>query len=248
MIPKILHYCWFGNGEMPELTLKCLDSWRKYLPDYKIIVWNEGNFDVNMYRFSSEAYKEKKYAFVADVCRLYALKNMGGIYLDTDVEFIRPLDEDMLNNKAFTGFEDNLLLSSAIMGSEKDGKWINDLLLYYNNRSFYLKDGEHDINPNTEIITAFMKTKKGVRINNTYQKIEKYCTIYPSDYFCPKSWKTLKIKKTNNTYCIHHFAGSWLHRKGSLLGRLANFLLGKRIANSLSEIYRGKKRINNINL
>lgn len=241
MIPKILHYCWFGNGEMPELALKCLESWRKYLPDYEIVVWNEENFDVNMYRFSSEAYKEQKFAFVADVCRLYALKNMGGIYLDTDVEFLRPLDEKMLQQKAFTGFEDNLLLSSAIMGSEKNGDWINDLLPYYANRSFYLEDGSHDVNPNTEIITEFMKTRKNVQINNTFQELDGYCTIYPSDYFCPKSWKTLKIKQTPNTYCIHHFAGSWLHKKQSVLGRLANFLLGKRIANAWSKKYRNKK-------
>jgi hypothetical protein len=241
MIPKILHYCWFGNGEMPELALKCLESWRKYLPDYEIMVWNEDNFDVNMYRFSSEAYKERKFAFVADVCRLYALKNIGGIYLDTDVEFLRPLDEKMLQQKAFTGFEDNLLLSSAIMGSEKDGKWINDLLPYYADRSFYLKDGSHDVNPNTEIITEFMKTRKNVHINNTFQVLVDYCTIYPSDYFCPKSWKTLKIKQTPNTFCIHHFAGSWLHKKQSVLGMLANFLLGKRIANAWSEKYRNKK-------
>ncbi len=241
MIPKIIHYCWFGKGTMPELALKCLESWKRHLPEYKIVEWNEENFDVNMYRFSQEAYKERKYAFVADVCRLYALKNMGGIYLDTDVEFLRPLDEGILNEEAFTGFEDNLLLSSAIMGSEKDGKWINDLLPYYDNRSFYLKDGSHDVNPNTEIITEFMKTRKNVSINNTFQKLDAYCTIYPSDYFCPKSWKTLKIKQTPNTYCIHHFAGSWLHKKQSVIGKLANFLLGKRIANSWSEKYRNKK-------
>ncbi|MFN0255204.1 glycosyltransferase family 32 protein [Pedobacter ureilyticus] len=241
MIPKILHYCWFGKGKMPELALRCLESWKQYLPDYEIVEWNEENFDVNMYQFSAEAYRERKYAFVADVCRLYALKNIGGIYLDTDVEFLRPLDEKILSEVAFTGFEDNLLLSSAIMGSEKDGKWINDLLPYYNNRSFYLKDGSHDVNPNTEIITEFMKTQKNVSINNTFQKLNGYCTIYPSEYFCPKSWKTLKIKQTPNTYCIHHFAGSWLNTKQSFIGKAANFLLGKRIANAWSEKYRNKK-------
>lgn len=239
MIPKIIHYCWFGKGTMPELALKCLESWKMHLPEYQIIEWNEENFDVNMFRFSSEAYKERKFAFVSDVCRLYALKNMGGIYLDTDVEFLRPLDEEILKNEAFAGFEDNLLLSSAIMGSEKDGKWINDLLNYYHDRSFYLADGSYDVNPNTEIITDFMKAVKNVQINNTFQKLVGYCTIYPSEYFCPKSWKTLKIKRTDNTYCIHHFAGSWLHDKEmSLVGKIANRILGERTAKNLSAIYR----------
>ncbi|TCC93951.1 glycosyl transferase [Pedobacter frigiditerrae] len=239
MIPKIIHYCWFGRGTMPELALKCLQSWRKYLPEYEIMEWNEDNFDVNMFQFTAEAYKERKFAFVSDACRLYALKKMGGIYMDTDVEFLRPFDNEILSNKAFTGFEDNLLFSSAIMGSEKDGKWINELLPHYHNRSFYLPDGSFDVNPNTEIITDFMKNKKGVPINNTFQKLEDYCTIYPSDYFCPKSWKTLKIKTTANTYCIHHFAGSWVgNAEHSFLGKMANFFLGKRGANYWAAKYR----------
>lgn len=242
MIPKVIHYCWFGNGPKPALVIDCLSSWKKYLPDYEIIEWNESNFDVNEYRFALEAYQEKKYAFVADVCRLHALKKLGGIYLDTDVEFLKPITVTMLHQVAFTGFEDNLLLSSAIMGSEKDGQWMNDLLAYYNNRSFYLPDGKLDTNPNTEIITAFMKANKGIKIDNTFQQITDYCTIYPSDYFCPKSWKTLKVNITPNTYCIHHFAGSWLHEENySLLGKLANLLLGKRIAASLAASYRKLK-------
>ncbi|WP_316770594.1 glycosyltransferase family 32 protein [Pedobacter frigiditerrae] len=239
MIPKIIHYCWFGRGEMPELVLKCLESWKKYLPNYEIIVWNEDNFDLDSYTFAAEAYKERKFAFVADVCRLYALKTMGGIYLDTDVEFVKPFDDEILQNKAFTGFEDNLLLSSAIMGSEPNGKWINDLLPHYVDRSFYLENGDFDTNPNTEIITAFMRDKKSVVINNTLKKLEDYCTIYPSDYFCPKSWKTLKIKKTANTYCIHHFAGSWIgNAEHSFLGKMANLFLGKRGANYWAAKYR----------
>ena len=242
MIPKIIHYCWFGNGQLPELALKCLDSWKKHLPVYEIKVWNEQNFDVDQYRFAAEAYKEKKFAFVSDVCRLYALKEMGGIYLDTDVEFLKPLDERLLNTAAFTGFEDNLLLSSAIMGSTREGEWISDLLHHYQERSFYLDNGKLDVNPNTEIITAFMKDKKGVRIDNTLQQLENYCVIYPSDYFCPKSWKTLEVNITSNTYCIHHFAGSWLHdSEQSFVGKLANFLLGKRIADFWAEKYRKKK-------
>ena len=242
MIPKIIHYCWFGKGKMPALVLKCLESWKEHLPDYEIMVWNEDNFDVNLYLFAAEAYKERKFAFVADVCRLHALKEMGGIYLDTDVEFLKPLPEQMLNHKAFTGFEDNLLLSSAIMGSEQNGKWINDLLAHYENRSFYLADGNLDVNPNTEIITAFMKEKKQVRIDNTFQRLPNYCIIYPSTYFCPKSWKTGRITLTKHTRCIHHFAGSWLVEDDmSVVGKLTNKILGKNVANFFAEQYRKLK-------
>ena len=239
MIPKIIHYCWFGKGEKPELVLNCLASWEKYLPDYRIVEWNEENFNVNSYQYSAAAYRERKFAFVSDVCRLYALKNMGGIYLDTDVELLKPLDEAMLGNLAFTGFEDNLLLSSAIMGSIRDGSWINDLLTYYDNRSFYLTNGKPDTMPNTESITAFMKAEKGLQLNNSFQQLDGYCTIYPSEFFSPKSWKTLKLKITANTYCIHHFAASWISDADySLMGKLSNQLLGKRLSDSLSRIYR----------
>ncbi len=242
MIPKIIHCCWFGKGEMPELVRTCMASWKKHLPDYQIIVWNEDNFDVNLYRFAAEAYIERKFAFVADVCRLHALKEMGGIYLDTDVEFLKSLPVQMLNHNAFTGFEDNLLLSSAIMGSERNGEWMNDLLAHYKNRSFYLVDGNLDVKPNTEIITAFMKDKKQVRIDNTFQRLANYFIIYPSTYCCPKSWQTLKVTTTKHTCCIHHFAGSWLpEEKMGLVGKVTNKLLGRRVAGFLAEQYRKLK-------
>ncbi|MCX2492484.1 glycosyltransferase [Pedobacter sp. PF22-3] len=239
MIPKIIHYCWFGKGEKPELVVSCLASWQKYLPDYRIVEWNEENFDINNYRYSAEAYRERKFAFVSDVCRLFALKSVGGIYLDTDVEFLKPLDSAMLRNVAFTGFEDNLLLSSAIMGSVQGSRWIDDLLAYYDNRSFYLPNGKADTMPNTESITAFMKADKGLQLNNSFQQLDGYCSIYPSDFFSPKSWKTLKIKITENTYCIHHFAASWISGLDySFMGKLSNRLLGKRVSDFLAKIYR----------
>lgn len=237
MIPKIIHYCWFGRGEMPELALKCLDSWKKYLPTYEIMLWNEDNFEIGNYQYAVEAYKEKKYAFVADVCRLYVLKEMGGLYLDTDVEFIKPLPDHFLNDIAFTAFEDQLV-SAGVIGSVKNGEWISNLLSFYDDKSFYKSDGSLDINPITEMITSFLAEEKGVLPNNTYQKVEGYCTIYPSEYFYPKSWKTLKMNITPNTYCIHHFAGSWIDHNYTLLGKIANWILGKRTAERWSEKYR----------
>lgn len=104
MIPKIIHYCWFGRGKMPKLALKCLKSWNKYCSDYKVICWNEDNFDINSNQYVKEAYESRKYAFVSDYVRLYALYNYGGVYMDTDVEVIKNIDK-FLAEKAFTGFE-----------------------------------------------------------------------------------------------------------------------------------------------
>jgi mannosyltransferase OCH1-like enzyme len=240
MIPKIIHYCWFGKGKLPQLASMCLASWKKYLPDYEVMLWNEDNFDIEAYPYAVEAYKERKFAFVADVCRLHVLKQIGGLYLDTDVEFIKPFPDGFLDDTAFTAFED-LLVSAGIIGSVKGGQWVSDLLANYENRSFYKPGGGIDLNPITEMITSFLKAEKGVLANNTYQKIEGYCTIYPSEYFYPKSWRTLKMNITPNTYCIHHFAGSWIEHNYSLLGKVANFILGKRTAEHWSKKYRQLK-------
>lgn len=240
MIPKVIHYCWFGRGEMPTLTLKCIDSWKQYLPEYEIMLWNEDNFDINSYQYTADAYRERKYAFVADVCRLHALKEMGGLYLDTDVEFIRPLDDSFLDDVAFTGFEDSLV-SAGVIGSVKNGEWVSDLLSFYHDKSFYKADGSMDINPITEMITDFMGREKNILANNVHYTIANYCTIYPSEYFYPKSWKTLKMNITPNTYCIHHFAGSWIDHEMSIVGKLANKVLGKRTAEKWSIVYRRLK-------
>lgn len=237
MIPKIIHYCWFGRGEMPSLALKCLASWKKFLPEYEIMVWNEDNFDINSYKYAADAYKERKFAFVADVCRLHVLKEMGGLYLDTDVEFIKTMPDEFLDDVAFTAFEDELV-SAGVIGSVKNGEWISNLLSCYHSKSFYKADGSLDINPITEMITASLGKEKGVLPNNTYQKINGYCTIYPSEYFYPKSWKTLKMNITPNTYCIHHFAGSWIDKEMSFVGKVANKILGKRTADNWSRKYR----------
>lgn len=237
MIPKIIHYCWFGRGDMPDLVLKCIASWKKFLPEYQIQLWNEDNFDVDRYPFAVAAYKEKKFAFVADICRLHVLNEMGGLYLDTDVEFIKAMPDEFLNDVAFTAFEDQLV-SAGVIGSVKNGEWISNLLSFYLDKSFYNADGSIDLNPITEMITAHLVKEKGVKVNNVYQKVTGYCTIYPSEYFYPKSWKTLQMKITENTYCIHHFAGSWIDHHYTLLGKIANLVLGKRIAENWSRRYR----------
>lgn len=242
MIPKIIHYCWFGRGEMPALAIKCLASWKRYLPEYEVLCWNEDNFDLSLYPYAEEAYRERKFAFVTDVCRLYALKHYGGIYMDTDVEILKALDDDLLHHTAFSGFEDNNYVPTGLMASVKGGLWVTDLLNWYNDRSFYKQDGALDLSTNTETITQFMKQAKGMLMNNQRQDIEGYCTLYPSDFFCPKSWKTGKIELTRNTYCIHHFAGSWWEKpQYNWRYRFALFLFGKKNTQSLFDFYQGRK-------
>tara|TARA_B110000090_G_scaffold209932_1_gene268820 strand:+ start:6729 stop:7451 length:723 start_codon:yes stop_codon:yes gene_type:complete len=208
MIPKIIHYCWFGGNPLPNLALKCIASWKKHLPEYEIREWNEENFNLDEFPFAKEALEHKKYAFISDVCRLYALKTEGGIYMDTDVEVLRSLDI-FLDKPAFSGFENDDFVPTGIMASVKNGLWVTELLKYYDDRSFIREDGQLDTISNTFIITGMM-IKKGVEMNNSFQEIKNYVTFYPNDYFCPKSYKTGSIDLTENSYCIHHFAKSWV--------------------------------------
>lgn len=211
MIPKIIHYCWFGRNPLPKLAQDCLASWKKYLPEYEIVEWNEDNFPLEKFQFAKEALENRKFAFVSDVCRLYALKEFGGVYMDTDVEVLKSLDS-FLQHPAFSGFENDDFVPTGIMASEKNGTWVTELLRYYDNRSFIKENGEFDTVSNTFIITQIMKDK-GFKMNNSFQEIPGYVAFYPNEYFCPKSYKTGKIELTKNSFCIHHFAKSWIPLK-----------------------------------
>ena len=208
MIPKTIHYVWFGGNPLPPLAVKCITSWKKYLPEYEIIEWNESNFPFDKFPFAKEALENRKFAHASDVARLYALMEYGGVYMDTDVEVIKSLDV-FLNKKAFSGFENDDFVPTGIMASEKEGVWVTEMLEYYNGRSFIKGNGDLDTVSNTFIITQIMK-EKGFVMNNSFQEIEDYVSFYPNDYFCPKSYKTGKIELTDNSYTIHHFAKSWI--------------------------------------
>ena len=207
MIPKIIHYCWFGRGQMPALAIKCIESWKKFLPDYEIKEWNEDNFDLDMYPYVREAYDNRKFAFVTDVVRLHALYSEGGIYMDTDVEVLKSLDP-FLHHTAFSGFEDDVHIPTGIMASVKGGKWAKENLAYYDNRHFIKEDGTMDLTTNVITLTNYM-LPLGLKQNNTYQDFPNLITFYPKDYFCPKSYDDGKIYMTKRTVTIHHFAGSW---------------------------------------
>ena len=204
MIPKIIHYCWFGEKPLPPFILSCISTWRSKLPEYEIIEWNEKNFDINKVRFVKEAYSNKKFAFVSDFVRLYALYNLGGIYLDTDVTVLKKFDP-LLNSRCFVGFEDQEIIATCVIGVEKNHPLVKEFMEYYHTQSF----DKRDMPPNVIHFSKLLKDR-GLNFNNHYQKINDDIEIYPSDYFSAKSFKTGLIKKTTNTYSIHHFAGSWL--------------------------------------
>lgn len=213
MIPKIIHYCWFGKNPLPEDTKHYISTWRQYCPDYEIIEWNESNFDINSNQYTKEAYENKKWAFVTDYVRLFALYNYGGIYMDTDVEVIKPLDK-FLTEKAFSGFELPDRVPTGLMASEKLHPFIKELLDEYSNKCFITKRGRLDLTTNVELIT-FSAQKKGLKLNNQTQTIANF-TFYSTEYFCPKNNRTLEIEITPNTYTIHHFKGTWQNKQGKL--------------------------------
>ena len=202
---------------MPEMALKCLASWHKYMPDYQYKLWNEDNFDViNSVPYVKEAYECGKYAFVTDYVRLFALYTEGGIYMDTDVEVLKPYD-DLLTLPAFTGYEGSKYLPpvTGTMASEAGGAWVKEQLSAYDGIHFIREDGSMDLTTNTSRISSIMK-KEGF-IQDGKEQVYKDMHIFPVDYFCPRQ-TTGEYLITENTYCDHHFMGSWngTQRKGLL--------------------------------
>lgn len=238
MIPKVIHYCWFGKGSKPRSVQKCIQSWKKHLPDYKIIEWNEENFDITSMTYVKEAYALGKYAFVSDVARLVALYRNGGIYFDTDVEVTGDFNQ-FLYNKTFMGFETEDRLSTAIIGCEKELHWIRDMIEDYKNRHF-VRDGVIDTTTNVVVITEYMK-KKGLKKGAEIVDIYGIGRFYPSEYFSPKSYYDGIIYETNKTVAIHHFTGSWQQKS-----KFRRWLEGNISARLLSKLRLIKFRICNL--
>ena len=206
MIPKIIHYCWFGRGPKPELAQKCIESWRRWCPEYEIVEWNEDSFDINSKRYVKEAYEAKKFAFVTDYVRLYAMYTVGGVYMDTDVMLLKSLDE-YLCHEIFAGFETKDKIQTGIMASVQGQAIIGQLLEYYNEISFLNKDGTLNLTTNVETITNIMLSK-GFVPNGEFQIVDGF-TIYPTNIFCPDHKKLGDSIYMADTATIHYFSGSW---------------------------------------
>ncbi len=206
MIPKIIHYIWLGGKELPKIAKKCIASWKKFCPDYEIKRWDESNLDLNKYDYVKEAIEEKKYAFASDVLRFEKLYEFGGIYLDIDVELIKPLDK-FLHHKCFSGFESgNLINPGVIFGCVAGNIDVYNILQEYKTRQFKQQD-KIDETTVCEYVTKYFE-KLNILANNTYQENENI-VVYPSEYFSPINSITNKKKITKNTYSIHWFNASW---------------------------------------
>lgn len=206
-IPKILHYCWFGGKPKPPLAEKCIRSWRKFCPDFEIREWNESNFDLEQVpAYVRQAYEADRWAFVSDYVRLRALTEVGGVYLDTDVEIVRPLDP-FLKHEAFAGFEHLERVQTGVLACRKGFPLFQEFLAYYDTAVFRRPDGSMDTTTNVEILTGICR-KKGLVFNDTFQVVDGLA-VYPREVFCPVDYDTMKLKKTRKTVTIHWFSGSW---------------------------------------
>lgn len=209
MIPKIIHYCWFGGNPLPKDAQKCIASWKKYFPDYEIKQWNESNFDVNCCPYVKEAYEAKKYAFVSDYARFWMLYHEGGVYFDTDVEVIRDMSS-VIATGSFMGFEKGLEGSEMGvnpglgLGIEARNSVIRDILSLYQAKSSF------DIGEGTIVHFATEVLSRYGLIRENYKQKVGGIVIYPADYFCPMDSTTGITTITDNTVSIHHYSCSWI--------------------------------------
>lgn len=207
-IPKKIHYCWFGGNPLPEFAKKCIESWRKFLPDYEIIEWNEQNYDVHKIPYISQAYNAKKFAFVSDYARFDILYEHGGLYFDTDVEVIKPFDE-LVEKGAFAGVEFPGKLNAGLgLASSAASPIYKEILDSYMISNFINQDGSLNLYTVVDRVSEIY-AKHGFTSEDKIQYIaDTY--IYPTEYFCPKNVQTGILNITENTYSIHHYDASWI--------------------------------------
>lgn len=243
MIPKIIHYCWFGKKEKPDLIKTCIKSWEKILNDYTIMEWNETNYDITAYKYVEEAYKEQKFAFVSDVVRLDVLYEHGGIYLDADVEVFKKFDNLLNTDKCILGFEEKNYVATSFIAAPPKNSFIKYFLKTYIENSFYNNDGTLDTTTNVYKLTSIL-IEKGLAQNNTLQTLSNNIMVFPQEYFSPYDYINCISKQSSKSYCMHHFYVSWLPYTARLKKFLKKILFSSIGANRMDFI-RKKLKENN---
>lgn len=233
-IPKIIHYCWFGGNPLPEMERDCIESWKKFCPDYEIIEWNESNVDLSPSPYAQMMFDLKKWAFVTDYVRYAVVYEYGGIYLDTDVKLVKSLDP-LLEHQAFAGFEDAWSVASGLgFGAEPHDPIVGEMLVAFRDLPCYDENGspKYVIQP---ALTTKVLVDHGLQLyHNVIQQVETF-TIYPIEYFCPLDIRINKLRVTKNTYSIHLYSASWYteaqkkQRKINTRRRKLERIIGKRL-------------------
>ena len=253
MIPKIIHYCWLSEDPFPELIQNCLETWKRVLPDYEFILWDTYKFPLDSNLWVKQAFESKKYAFAADYIRLHAVYNYGGIYLDGDIEVLKSFNP-LLHLPYFFGSEGDGIIEAGVFGAEKGMSWLADCLKHYDDRTFIKKDGTPDTLTLPRIMMQCLQKNHTITelINPDISTINytsnSELKMFPKDFFCAKNHGTGIIEKTINTFCIHHFAMSWLPKRRTFLPNLKRKLItvfGVKFINTLINVF-GLKRIKTI--
>lgn len=250
MIPKVIHYCWFGRNPLPASAKKCIDSWREFLPDYEIKEWNEGNFDVNAIPYTQQAYEAKKYAFVSDYARFWILYHEGGLYFDTDVEVVGNMDK-IVERGPFMGIEQGaswngkpMVAPGLGLGVEAGHPFYQKMLQVYCDKNYLNEDGSYN-NMTIVSYTTQELYANGMKPSEDIQEVEGIW-IYPSDFFCPMDSTTGIVTKTERTVSVHHYDCSWMDHNsmGFKIHQLKNCiyqLIGQRNAQLINRLlYKGK--------
>lgn len=214
-IEKVIHYCWFGRGPKNAKIRKCIESWKRVCPDYKIVEWNEDNFDVTMIPFTREAYECRRWSFVSDYARLWVIYHCGGIYLDTDIEMVKTPNR-LLKEQCFFGFEKTQNVKYRIntgggFGAVKHHPAVKKIMEYYTGRHFLREDGTEDLMVCSEINTMALRDY-GLKDDGSLQRLGDIL-ILPTEYFAPVNYYTREMNITKNTIWIHHYAASWMTKK-----------------------------------
>lgn len=251
-IPHVIHYCWFGGNPLPESAQRCINSWKKFLPEHEIKCWDETNYDIYACQYVQEAYAAKKWAFVSDYARFDILYKHGGLYFDVDVELIAPID-DILEKGPFWGMERNLEQQATVnpglgMAAPAGLPVYATILEHYQNSHFLNADGTYDyttiVMRTTDVLLQFGLQK------SVAPQLVADVWVYPWDYFCPIMYQTGEQNITANTRSIHHYDSSWLLKEDLHLKRIKMILckkFGKRWASYLVQVYsfpfRVKKKV-----